>query len=73
MQFWCFFTVETNQDNSISLYFLYYLPKYKQMAGLLTNQIVKDKLKEAGLGIRDRVMKLLLLEKVIERKELMND
>ena len=37
VQFWCFFTVETNQDNSISLYFLYYLPKYKQMAGLLTN------------------------------------
>ena len=43
------------------------------MVDLLTNQIVKEKLKEAAYGIKDRVMKLLLLEKVIERKEIIAD
>ena len=41
VQFWCFFTVSTNEvDQSIALHFLYYLPKYKQYTGLLTNSIV---------------------------------
>ena len=37
VQFWCFFTVKEHNDKSVSLNFLYYLPKYKQMVDLLTN------------------------------------
>jgi uncharacterized radical SAM superfamily protein len=59
--------------DNIKLNFSYYLPKYKQMQGLLTNSIVGEKLKQAAKKIRNRVLKLLYLKQIHDKKKINKD